>query len=68
MAGSPGSTEYADNLQSILSLCTTINASLKSSKIKRPSTRIIFLGIVIDTDEMMAGILLERKANLILLI
>ena len=65
-AGSPGSTEYADNLQSMLSLCTTINAPVKSSKIEGPSTRIAFLGIVIDTDEMMAGISLERKADLIL--
>ena len=65
-AGSPGSTECADNLQSMLSLCTTINAPVKSSKIEGPSTRITFLGIVIDTDEMTAGISLERKADLIL--
>ena len=65
-AGSPGSTECADNLQSMLSLCTTINAPVKSSKIEDPSTRITFLGIVIDTNEMMAGISLEREAELIL--
>jgi len=35
-AGSPGSTECADNLQSMLSLCTTINAPVKSSKIEGP--------------------------------
>jgi len=50
----------------MLSLCTTINAPVKSSKIEGPSTRITFLEIVIDTDEMMAGISLERKADLIL--
>ena len=65
-AGSPDSTECADNLQSMLSLCATINAPVKSSKIEAPSTRITFLGIVIDTDEMTAGISLERKADLIL--
>ena len=65
-AGSPGSKECADKLQSMLFLCTTINAPVKSSKIEGPSTRITFLGIVIDTDEMMAGISLERKADLIL--
>ena len=66
MAGSPGSTECADNLQSMLSLCTTINAPVKSSRIEGPSTRITLLGIVMDTDEMTAGISLERKADLIL--
>jgi len=49
MAGSPSSTECADNLQSMLSLCTTINAPVKSSEIEGPSTRITFLGIVINT-------------------
>ena len=62
-AGSLGSTECADNLQSMLSLCTTINAPVKSSKIEGLSTR---LGIMIDTDEMTAGISQERKAHLIL--
>ena len=65
-AGSPGSTECADNLQSMLSLCTIINAPVKSSKIEGPSIRITFLGIVIDTDEMTAGISLERKVDLML--
>ena len=67
-AGSPGSTECADNLQSMLSLCTTINAPVKSSKIEGPLTRITFLGIVINTDEMMVGISQEGKADLILAI
>jgi len=60
------STECADSLQSILFLCLTINAPVKSSKIEGPSTRITFLGIVIDIEEMTAGISLERKADLIL--
>jgi len=50
----------------MLSLSTTINAPVKSSKIEGPSTKITFLGIVIDTDEMTADISLERKADLIL--
>jgi len=50
----------------MLSLCTTINAPVKSSEIQEPSTRITFLGIVIDTDKTRAGISLQRKADLIL--
>ena len=65
-AGSPGSTECSHNLQAMLSLCTTINAPVKTSKIDGPSTRLTFLGIVIDTEGMTAGISPERKADLIL--
>ena len=50
----------------MLSLCTTINAPVKTSKIDGPSTRLTFLGIVIDTEGMTAGISPERKTDLIL--
>ena len=50
----------------MISLCTTINAPVKTSKIDGPSTRLTFLGIVIDTEGMTAGISPERKADLIL--
>jgi len=62
-AGSPGSTERS---QVMLSLCTTINAPVKTSKIDGPSTTLTFLGIVIDTEEMTADISPEKKADLIL--
>ena len=65
-AGSPGSTECSNNLQAMLSLCTTVNALVKSSKNDGASTRLTFLGIVIDTEGMTAGISPERKADLIL--
>ena len=64
-AGSPGSTECSHNLQAMISLCT-INAPVKTSKIDGPSTRLTFLGIVINTEGMTAGISPERKADLIL--
>ena len=47
----------------ILSLYEHINAAIKSSKIKGPSTTIIFLGIYLDT--MEASITLESKAALL---
>ena len=65
-AGSPGTKECSDNLQAMLSLCNNINAPVKTSKIEGPSTRLTFLGIVIDTENMTASISPERKADLIL--
>ena len=62
---SPDSTECSDNLQSMLSLCEHINAPVKTSKIEGPSTRLTFLGIVIDTGNMTAGISQERKQDLL---
>jgi len=64
-AGSPDSTECSDNLQAMLSLCEHINAPVKTSKIEGPSTRLTFLGIVIDTGNMTAGISQERKQDLL---
>ena len=37
---------------------------MKSSKIEGPSTRLSFLGIIIDTSNMQASISEERKQNL----
>lgn len=65
-AGSPDSTECSSNLHEMLSLCTTINAPVKTSKIDGPSTKLTFLGIVINTADMTAGISTERKADLLL--
>ena len=65
-AGSPGTKECSDNLQAMLSLCNNINSPVKTSKIEGPSTRLTFLGIVIDTENMTASISPERKADLIL--
>ena len=65
-AGSPGSMECSDNLQAMLSLCDNINAPVKTSKIEGSSPRLTFLGIIIDTDNMTAGISPERKEDLLL--
>ena len=65
IAGSPDSTECSDNLQAMLSLCKHINAPVKTSKIEGPSTWLTFLGIVIDTGNMTAGISQERKQDLL---
>ena len=65
-AGSPGSVERSNNLQAmLLPLCKNINAPIKTSKIEGPSTQLIFLGIVIDTDNMTAGISPECKQDLL---
>ena len=64
-AGSPCSTECSDNLQAMLSLCKHINAPVKASKIEGPSTQLTFLGIVIDTSNMTAGISQERKQDIL---
>ena len=64
-AGPPDSAECSNNLQSMLSLCANINTPVKTSKIEGPSTRLTFLGIVIDTDSMTAGISPERKKDLL---
>ena len=55
-AGSPCSIECSDNLQAMLSLCERINTPVKTSKIEGSTTQLTFLGIVIDTSNMTAGI------------
>ena len=52
----------------MLSLCKNINASIKTLKIEDPSTQVTFLRIVVDTDSMTDGILLEYKQNFLSLI
>ena len=49
----------------MLSLCQKINAPVKPSKIEGPTTRLIFLGILINTSIMTASITEERKQDLI---
>ena len=67
-AGSPDSEECSNNLKTMLSLCEHINAPVKSSKIEGPSTRLSFLGIIIDTAEMQASISEDRKQDLLSLL
>ena len=64
-AGAPTFQECANNLTTMLSLCDKLNAPVKPSKIKGPTTHLTFLGIVIDTSTMTASISEERKQDLI---
>ena len=54
--GSPSSTECLNNLQAMLLLYEYINAPIKTPKMEGLSTQVTFLGIVIDTKNMTAGI------------
>jgi len=51
-AGPAASQECAHNLDSMLSLCNSINAPVKLSKVEGPTTSIIFLGIHLDSIKM----------------
>ena len=64
-AGSTSSVESSNNFQAMLSLCKNINALIKTLKIEGPSTQLTFLGIVIDTNSMTAGISPECKQDLL---
>ena len=61
-AGPPDSPVCQQNLESMLTLCQRINAPVKEEKVVPPSTKITFLGIVIDTVAMTASISDERKS------
>ena len=52
----------------MLDLCEHINAPVKSSKIEGPTTRLSFLGIIIDTAKMQASISEDRKQYLLSLL
>ena len=45
----------------MLTLCQRINAPVKDEKVVPPTTKLTFLGIVIDTEKMTASISDERK-------
>ena len=64
-AGAPASQECSSNLSTMLSLCHRINAPVKPSKIEGPTTRLTFLGILIDTSTMTASITDDRKQDLV---
>ena len=52
-------------LSQMLSLCNRIGAPIKTEKVKGPTTRLTFLGIVLDTITMEASITTERKSTLL---
>ena len=53
-AGPPNSNECHQNLSHMLSLCNRIGAPTKTEKVEGPTTRLTFLGIVLDTITMEA--------------
>ena len=64
-AGPPNSNECHQNLSHMLSLCNRIGAPIKTEKVEGPTTRLTFLGIVLDTITMEASISSERKSSLL---
>ena len=61
-AGPPHSLICQQNLESMLTLRQRINAPVKDEKVVPPTTKLTFLGIVIDTEKMTASISDERKS------
>ena len=61
-AGLPHSLICQQNLESMLTLCQRINVPVKDEKVVLPTTKLTFLGIVIDTEKMTASISDERKS------
>ena len=49
----------------MLTLCKTLNAPIKPSKMEGPTTSLTFLGIHLDTISMEANITEERKQSLL---
>ena len=64
-AGPPNSNACHQNLSYMLSLCSRIGARIKTEKVEGPTTRLTFLGIVLDTITMEASISSEQKSSLL---
>ena len=64
-AGSANSDTCDRNLHTMLTLCETLNAPIKPSKVEGPTTSLTFLGIHLDTISMEANITEERKQSLL---
>ena len=60
-AGPAASQEFAHNLQSMFTLCESINAPIKLSKVEGPTTSITFLGTHLNSLTMETSISDERK-------
>ena len=64
-AGPADSHTRYHNLSAMKSLCHAIGAPIKEEKVEGPTTRITFLGIVLDIMSMEASISQERKTSLL---
>ena len=66
LTAGPANTEICQqNLTNMLSLCHKINVPVKGEKVEGPTTRLTFLGIVLDTVAMTASISGDRKCSLL---
>ena len=54
----------ATYLHIMLTICNTINALIKQSKVEGPTTLLTFLGIQLDTISMKTSITSEQKQSL----
>ena len=64
-AGSADSNACNHNLTAMKSLCQAIGAPIKDEKVEGPTTRLTFLGIILDTVSMEASVSVERKTSLL---
>ena len=64
-AGPATSSQCAQNLQSMFTLCEKINAPIKLSKVEGPTTSLTFLGIHLNSTTMEASISDDRKSALL---
>ena len=64
-AGPAKSSQCSDNSQSMFTLCSNINAPIKSSKVEGPTTSSTSLGIHLNSTTMEASISDERKHALL---
>ena len=64
-AGPVNSSQCSENLQLVFTLCSNINAPIKSSKVEGPTTSLTFLGIHLNSKTMEASISDERKHALL---
>lgn len=63
-AGPPGSDQYARNLQTSLAVCRSLGFLLHSNKCIGPSTRLLVLGMELDSLEQSARLPAEKLATL----
>jgi len=63
-AGPAVSQKCLRNLQSMFTLCESINAPIKLSKVEDPATSLTFLGIHLNSQTMQASISDDRKCTL----
>ena len=62
--GAPNSEECQSNLDKLIQLCKILNIPLAMDKLDGPTTSLVFLGIVIDTNKLELRLPLEKLHRL----